>query len=280
MGKVIIERPRSGSRSARSAKARDYGKVIQTEEDGYDYEGLTHLPVSRKQEGYNKKLGDKSFTDVLGPFHNFLYSSVGRLWDDVYSDIAQVLGKAGWGVRHILTQHLDVEVNAILEDGKILAIAYEHGYREIGAGELYVHPETRRLEKYPGNKRAYRNRKKRPSNYDWLLVPCNGKADSDFYYVNIDGIWFIGEYVEVLTAYSVTKNKYSATGEIRHYIEPKFPDLNPDMRMYASAKTLRFIKTKSCSKKEIKTCLKIRAGILAKKYPKWWKQCEEKNGEN
>ncbi|MBI4474010.1 MAG: hypothetical protein HY646_15180, partial [Acidobacteria bacterium] len=66
MGKCVIERPRRGSKTALSAKARHYGKIIEYN-DGPDYDGLTRLPVSRKQEGYNKKLGDKDFTDVLGP---------------------------------------------------------------------------------------------------------------------------------------------------------------------------------------------------------------------
>src|SRR2546426_646543 len=71
MGKCVIERPRRGSKTALSAKARDYGKIVEYD-DGPDYDGLTHLPVSRKQEGYYKKLGNKDFSDVLGPRHNYL----------------------------------------------------------------------------------------------------------------------------------------------------------------------------------------------------------------
>jgi hypothetical protein len=56
---------------------RHYGKIVEYD-DGPGYDGLTRLPVSRKQEGYNKKLGDKDFTDVLGPLHRYLRSSCGR----------------------------------------------------------------------------------------------------------------------------------------------------------------------------------------------------------
>ena len=51
---------------ALSAKARSYGRIVDYG-DGPEYEGFTRLPVSRKQEGYNKKLGDKDFSAVLGP---------------------------------------------------------------------------------------------------------------------------------------------------------------------------------------------------------------------
>src|SRR5438477_4317049 len=114
MGKCVIERPRRGSRTALSAKVRHYGKIVEYD-DGPDYDGLTRLPVSGKQEGYNKNLGDKDFTDVLGPLHRYLRSSCGRLWDDVYSEIKQTLGKAGWGVQHILGVHLDVAVHTYRE---------------------------------------------------------------------------------------------------------------------------------------------------------------------
>src|SRR5215472_15371027 len=93
-GKQVIERPRRGSRTALSAKARHYGRIAD-DGDGPEYEGFTRLPVSGKQEGYHKKLGDKDFSDVLGPLHNFLRSSRGRLWDDVYSEIVAELGHGG-----------------------------------------------------------------------------------------------------------------------------------------------------------------------------------------
>src|SRR6185503_11976024 len=64
-----------------------YGRIVR-HADGLDYEGLTRLPVSSKQEGYFKKLGEKDFTDVLGPLHNYLRHSCGRPWNDVYSEIA------------------------------------------------------------------------------------------------------------------------------------------------------------------------------------------------
>jgi YgiT-type zinc finger domain-containing protein len=106
MGKCVIERPRRGSKTAVSTKARHYGRIVEYD-DGRDYDGLTHLPVSRKQEGYHKRLGDKEFTDLFGPLHGYLRSSCGPLWDDVYSEIKQTVRKAGWGVQHIISAITD-----------------------------------------------------------------------------------------------------------------------------------------------------------------------------
>jgi len=144
MGKCVIERPRRGSRTALSAKARDYGKIVHYE-DGPEYEGLTRLPVSRKQEGYNKKLGETDFTDVLGPLSNYLRSSCGRFWNDVYSEIARTLGRCGsWGVRHIISAHLDVAVHTYRGiDGNVW-VCDKYGVNKIEDlyHDFYVEPET------------------------------------------------------------------------------------------------------------------------------------------
>jgi hypothetical protein len=130
MGKCVIERPR-GSRTALSAKARHYGKIAQYD-DGPDYDGLTRLPVSSKQEGYNKRLGDKAFTDVLGPLHRYLRSNCGRRWNDVYSEVKHTLGNAGWGVQHIISAHLDVAIHTYRgADGSVWA-SDKYGVNEVG----------------------------------------------------------------------------------------------------------------------------------------------------
>lgn len=147
MGKCVIERPRRGSGN-RSAKARWYGRIHQDETGELDYDGFTRLPVSSKQEGYHNRIGGKHFTDVLGPIEGYLRASVGRHWDDVYSELCKGLGQSSWPVRHVLTQHIDVAVKTYLEtDGKI----WHQSSRgpEIVDGrngtEFYVHPKTKIL---------------------------------------------------------------------------------------------------------------------------------------
>src|SRR6266581_4056869 len=119
LGKCVTERPRHNSGAA-SAKAVWYGRIHEDDEGQLDYDGLTRLPASRRQEGYHKKIGDKSFTDVLGPIEGYLRASVGRPWDDVYSELSRNLGSGSWPVRHVLAQHVQVATDTYRgADGKV-----------------------------------------------------------------------------------------------------------------------------------------------------------------
>jgi hypothetical protein len=193
MGKCIIERPRSNS-GAPSAKARDYGRFIHDDE-GIDYDGFTHLPVSSKQEGYHKKLGSKSFTDVLGPLHNYLRSSCGRPWNEVYSEIARVIGRgAGWGVRHILNAHLDVAINTYRGvDGNVYS-CNKYGIDRVGGfrDDFYVEPETGILR--PSTQyRKWRVRHQAAIAAKPIeAIPIGDGTE----YRKIAGIWYFRQYVE------------------------------------------------------------------------------------
>jgi hypothetical protein len=194
MGKCVIERPRRGSRTARSAKARHYGKIVEYN-DGPDYDGLTGLPVSRKQEGYYKKLGDKEFTDVLGPLHRYLRSSCGRLWDDVYSEIKQTLGKAGWGVQHIISAHLDVAIHTYRGiDGNVW-ISDKHGVHKVGGFyyDFYVEPETGILREGAGYRKWRSIAREKETTKPLEVVPIRPGKE----YRKIKGIWYLHEFVEV-----------------------------------------------------------------------------------
>jgi len=186
MGKCVIERPRRGS-SNPSAKARWYGKITHDEE-GYDYDGMMRLPVSRKQEGYHKKIGSKDFSDLLGPINGYLRSSVGRPWDDVYSELCAGLGKFSWPMRHVLSFHIDVAVNTWEDDGKIWC-GDKYGPRVVSGGwrrnEFYVHPCTRTLQ---GTKEEPKYKYRR--NKEGVSI----KLADDRHMAKVDGLWFIGRY--------------------------------------------------------------------------------------
>jgi hypothetical protein len=197
MGKSDIERPRRGSRTALSAKARQDGRIVRYD-DGLEYEGLTRLPVSSKQEGYLKKLGDKDFTDVLGPLHNYLRQSCGRPWNDVYSEVARTLGRGGsWGVRHILSAHLDVAVHTYRGIDGDVWICDGHGVHKAGGFfyDYYVEPETGILREAAQYRkwRAVARVKEAPKAPDFLPIDI-GKE-----YRKIDGIWYFHEFSEVET---------------------------------------------------------------------------------
>jgi len=194
MGKCVIERPRRGSRTALSAKARHYGKIVEYD-DGPDYDGLTHLPVSRKQEGYHKKLGDKDFTDVLGPLHRYLRSSCGRPWNDVFSEIKQTLGNAGWGVQHIISSHLDVAIYTHREMDGSVWVPHKDGVNKVGDFyyDFYVEPETGILREGAQFRtwRLIARDKERIKPLE--VVPIEDGKE----YRKIDGIWYLHEFTEV-----------------------------------------------------------------------------------
>lgn len=187
MGRVIIESARQNS-SAPSRKARSFGKIVMTE-DGPEYFGETKLPMNMNGRAHG--WDSKNFTDVLGPFKKFLRSSVGRHWDDVYSDIASILGSAGWGVRHILTQHLDVETNTFLNEcGRVRYIS-KYGSRidYPRDGDLYVDPVNRTLCMAGQSKfwKTYgQERYKDPRPIEYALVTVSKTEE----YRWIKGVWY------------------------------------------------------------------------------------------
>ena len=207
MGRVIIERPR-GNSGAPSAKARDYGKFIHTE-DGLEYEGFTRLPVSRKQEGYHKKLGSKSFSDVLGPLYNYLRSNCGRQWNDVYSEIARTIGRSGsYGIRHILGAHLDVATCTYRDSDGVIWACDKHGVNRTGGfhHDFYVDPETGILRP-AANYRKWRTlaalrRPKSPVDH----VPLGDGKE----YRLMHGAWFYHEFA-IVTVETPVRRSWGGT---------------------------------------------------------------------
>jgi hypothetical protein len=194
MGKCVIERPRRGSATALSAKARHYGKIVEYD-DGPDYEGLTRLPVSSKQEGYNKKLGDKDFTDVLGPLHRYLRSSCGRLWNDVYSEVKWTLGNAGWGVRHIISAHVDVAIHTYRgADGNVW-VSDKHGVHQAGGlyYDFHVEPESGILREGTQYRKWRSVTREKEKTKPLEFVPIEDGKE----YRKIAGIWYLHEFQEV-----------------------------------------------------------------------------------
>lgn len=208
MGKVVIESPRRGSRTACSAKARAYGKITRSDE-GYDYEGLTRLPASKRQSRFFPKLGDKDFTDVLGPLRNYLKSSCGRPWNDVYSEIRKTLGHSGWAVEHIIRDHIDVAINTWRGvSGKVWNDS-KYGVTEVTSHfrfEFYVEPESGLLRKAGRLHWSRRNRKK-PGPIEVIQL-----SDQTEYRL-VDGVWYYQEYRETEIRYFVRNNALTVSPE-------------------------------------------------------------------
>jgi hypothetical protein len=108
MAKVIVERPRIGSRGR--GKPKGYFRDQQRLSD----EGL---PV---REGIRKRWqgGTKTLNEHLGPLRRFLDSQVGRPWDKVFSEICAHINRDSAVQDHVRDHVQDyVATQVILIDG-------------------------------------------------------------------------------------------------------------------------------------------------------------------
>jgi hypothetical protein len=147
MAKVIVERPRIGSRRRGTPK----GSRRAAQRLGPD-----NLPrrqgIKRPHQG-----GTKSFNEHLAPLVRYLQKQVGRPWDKVFSDICAHVDRAS-AVQDHVRDHLDdfVTVHVVFIDGRP---CHGGGGRWPGFGQpltsgrrwprFYVCPRTGLLRQVP-----------------------------------------------------------------------------------------------------------------------------------
>ncbi len=108
MAKVIVERPRFGSRTRGTPKG--YRRTLQRLGD----EGLPHREgMKRRHQGNTKSLNEH-----LGPLRRYLDAQVGRPWDKVFSEICAHIDRAS-AVQDHVRDHVAgyVATHVILIDG-------------------------------------------------------------------------------------------------------------------------------------------------------------------
>jgi hypothetical protein len=131
MFKVIVERPRRGSRMRWSGRTRRF----LNSEDAPSKIGM--------QRGHDTR---KWLNEHLGPLRKFLGRRVGRPWDAVYSEICAVIDTRSTVKQHVLSHIEDfVAVKTRLVDGKLYEIGkYSAVYTPLGNARqhLYVDPQT------------------------------------------------------------------------------------------------------------------------------------------
>ena len=103
----------------------------------WDYDG----PLRIRTQGlrgvkhvYDRRLGEKSFTDVLTPIHGYLHKSIGRRWNDVLSELTVALGRGTHNpIRHVLRSHALEEVSTphVLRERQGLLTAEEIRLRRL-----------------------------------------------------------------------------------------------------------------------------------------------------
>lgn len=243
MYKVIVERPRQGggwSDSSRRANERRQLELIAKSDwsdEGDDSDGVNHI-LDNHEPIRNRCESSKSLNENLAPLYRFLDKSVGRPWDEVYSEIREHL-RLDSSVQLHVVQHVKwavTEDTYIAEDGHI----YEQkGYRNwrfqaldlpsLSSNIYYVHPKTKLLCRQPRlSKKAY---KKTYVEKKTSVLPL----DKFRQFRLIDGDWKVVE----LAAVQVGNPDQAAKGRIvkydyktqRNYVYPDydFPDvLFPD----------------------------------------------------
>jgi hypothetical protein len=107
MAKVIVERPRHGSRDSNKRKGakRRWGRTPPEE-----------WPHRDRLPGH--QIRSKSFNEHLGPLRRYLRKQVGRPWDKVFSEICANINRNSVVQDHVRDHVFDyVAVNVLLVDG-------------------------------------------------------------------------------------------------------------------------------------------------------------------
>lgn len=146
MAKVIVERPRFGSRLP--SRKKGYRKMLQRMGD--------QLPTREPMLGLWRGK-ERWFNEHLGPMRRYLRSQIGRPWNKVHQDLCEHVSFDSVVQKHVLTHVYDF-VQRLVDrvDGRI---CYAEGYRrgvELRPGVMYVCPESGMLKAVPPT------RKRRP----------------------------------------------------------------------------------------------------------------------
>lgn len=186
MARVIVERPRRGSRSATTKDPKGWKKRRL----GRDCE-LDDLPTKESMSPRRKYGWDcKELNENLNPLKRFLERSVGRPWDKVFSEISEHIDMNSTVKRHIWQHVFDfVEQHTFMEDGKVWTHGRWNKERapiEDGFVELYIHPVDRLLKKVKRPKGWVPRWKRR---HEKPVERVEGPNNTQFHKVN--GIWYI-----------------------------------------------------------------------------------------
>lgn len=210
MSKVIVERPRPGSRSPTEGKFRQTLK--QAANDAMLGKDLDEVDELGRLVGMQKLHKERrSFNEYLAPLRRFVLSRVGHRWDDVYSEICEHLNRDSTVHDHIF-QHLYsyVERNTFLgADGEIY-VCSEYGRGDVNVNDYYcdtyVHPVTGVLCKpnVKSRKREAQERRERERRKKYRIVSDRlmFERDEDI------GAWFAVD-IESAEAYWERVEKYS-----------------------------------------------------------------------
>lgn len=247
MFKVIVEKERRGSGMKSDTKmSRKYwkgsrpkrGSFKEDTEDWEEDEKLSHLPkkiTGRKPQGWDRK----SLNENLSPLKKFLFSRVGRKWDDVWSEVCENINSNSTVQKHVLDHARDYVVTDCYYDaeGKVWYNSPYHGpelvspveYAKYG-NHLYVEPGTGILRKTTII-HVKKKEKKKPINR--IDLGYNKQLHK------VDGIWYEVALKEIPRHPLVTD--YNATGHFVINNYGQIRDVLLNMNLYSLAKDRRLI---------------------------------------
>jgi hypothetical protein len=179
MAKVIVERPRVGSRCHKKRKGYDRAKVRGSWEERATHEGMKVRSGSTKY-----------FNEHLSPLRRFLHSRVGHPWDKVFSEICARVNRNS-AVQDHVRDHVDdiVATHVVLVDG----VPCSGEGREYGEPlrlsrwrQLYVCPRTGILRRIKMPRSAGRANQDQPAQ-----LPAPVKVNDQLQCHFLDGAWHL-----------------------------------------------------------------------------------------
>jgi hypothetical protein len=173
MSKIIVERPRRGSRlrNHKSALALDPRRIADD----------TYIDPPKPRHS-----GEKSLNENLAPLRRYLESNVGRPWSKVYAEIRATLDSRKATGLHILQHLFDfVAVDTWLDGRTVMVWGSGWPRRTQPVTGLYVHPVSGLLRNAPHRAKTH------------LAKPVTElRLEANVACRLVDGVWYRFEYAE------------------------------------------------------------------------------------
>lgn len=118
MNKVLTESPRAGGNDGQKHERTYKNKLRVREKQYYKNIEIDDRPTKESMRRRHIRGGSyKELTDHIRPLERYLLSQVGRKWDDVWSDICQVMKGNGLQANHV-KDHVKQYVGGIPHSGQ------------------------------------------------------------------------------------------------------------------------------------------------------------------
>lgn len=191
MAKVIVERPRYGSRSATKGKGYDR----RTARLGWEEQP--------KREGIKVRGGgQKSLNEHLTPLRRYLAGQVGRAWDKIFADVCRYLDRNSAVQDHVRDHLEDYVARCVIVQGGKLYRGTGYGVGRPLYSLFYVCPRTGILKKNPRPRSRYFERVEKLA-----IQPLGDRTGL----VRRDGVWNVITWEKVPATFWIGGGPISAT---------------------------------------------------------------------